>query len=165
MSKKNGELILASPIAPTLEIPDAAPMPHFDLNDPELTMMDVFAPNFFNGQTVTDIYEETGGWPVYTVIACNIEPIYNGREDKDGKKTEFKPVLTFAETAIRLVLNVTRASVIARAVKSKRIVDFAAVGKLELSVPGGLNAKGEGEIVIRRVMSKTVEEINEELFG
>jgi hypothetical protein len=30
-----------------------------------------------------------------------IELIYNGREDEEGKKTEFKPVLTFAKTAIR----------------------------------------------------------------
>ena len=41
-------------------------------------------------------------------------------------------MLTFAETPIHLVLNVTRASVIARAVKSKRIADFATVGRLEL---------------------------------
>ena len=73
-------------------------------------------------------------------------------------------MLTFAETAVRLVLNVTRASVIARAVKSKRMADFATVGRLELSVPGGLNAKGEGEIVIRRAVGKAVSEINDELY-
>ncbi len=55
----------------------------------------------------------------------------------------------YQETAVRLVLNVTRATVIARFVHSKRIADFATVGTVELSVPGGLNAKGEGEIVLR----------------
>jgi hypothetical protein len=64
-----------------------------------------------------------------------------------------------------LVLNVTRASVVARAVKSKRIAVLATGGRLELSVPGGLKAKGEGEIVIRWVAGKTVSEINEALFG
>jgi hypothetical protein len=44
-------------------------------------------------------------WSIFTVVGVNIEPIYNGREDKDGKKTEFKPVLSFAETAVRLILN------------------------------------------------------------
>jgi hypothetical protein len=39
--------------------------------------------------------------------------------------------------------------VIARFVRSKRIVDFVTVGTVELSVAGGLNAKGEGEIVLR----------------
>ena len=53
----------------------------------------------------------------------------------------------------------------ARAVKSKRIADFATGGRLELSVPGGLKAKREGEIAIRRVAGKAVSEINEELFG
>jgi hypothetical protein len=174
MSTKNGEMVLPAGIGPTLEIPDAAPMPHFDLNDPELSLIDVFAPNFFNGQTVTDIYEESGEWPSFTVVGVNIEPIYNGREDKDGKKTEFKPVLSFAETAVRLVLNVTRATVVSRFVRSKRIADFATVGTVELSVPGGLNAKGEGEIVLRvippahgkgRQTGQSVDEVNEELFG
>ncbi len=73
--------------------------------------------------------------------------------------------LSQGATAVRLVLNVTRASLIVRAVKSKWIADFAIVGRLELSVPSGLNAKGEGEIVILRVAEKAVREINEELFG
>ena len=55
--------------------------------------------------------------------------------------------------------------VMAWAVKSKRMADLATGGGLELSVPGGLNAKGAGEIVIRWIAGKAVGEINEELFG
>jgi hypothetical protein len=83
-------------------------------------------------------------------------------------------MLSFAETAVRLVLNVTHSTVISRFVRSKRIADFATVGTVELSVPGGLNAKGEGEIIVRvippangkgRQTGQTVTEVNEELFG
>ena len=143
------DVIPASPIAPTLPIPDKAIMPVYDLNNPDLSIMDVYAPNFFNGQIVQDIFDETNEWPVFLVTGCNIEPVYNPEEDEEGEKTEFKAVLSFAETPIRLVLNTTRSREMARIVRSKFFREFHKAGYVELSVPGGLDRKGRGEIVIR----------------
>lgn len=142
-------ILLATPIAPTLPIPNKAKLPRFDLNDPNLSITDVYAPNFFNGQLIVDLRNETGQWPVFTVTACNIEPVYNPETDEEGEETEFKAVLSFAETAVRLVLNTTRSREMARIVGSKYFRDFHKAGRLELSVPGGLDRKGRGEIVLQ----------------
>jgi hypothetical protein len=164
---KNNQVTTPNPIAPTLEIPEEAPRPGFDLANPDLSIVDIFPENFFSLEGLQSILDLTGSHSVaLTVTACNMEYVYDPTAKAAG---EWRPVLSFEDTDTRLVLNKTRAKVAQDLTGSPFIKDWAKLGQVAIR-PGIKDSHAQ---IILEPLKKNrsngngrspVDDINNELF-
>lgn len=133
-------------IAPTLDAPENAPLPNFDLTNPNLNFVDLFPENFFSMDGLQVIVDEGGGPLVLTVIGCTIEYVYN--PEVGEASGSWKPCLSFAELPTRLVLNKTRAKAVMEIAHSPNARDWGGIGRIAI-YPGIKN--GRAQIVIEPV--------------
>lgn len=173
MSKNNGSngngLVEVSPLAPTLEIPNGAPMPHFDLENPDLTWMDLFPENFFSMDGLQGIMDsEQAHSLMLTVSDCRVEYVFDpAKGDSTG---EWKPVLFFEETATKLILNKTRAVAVADICGSHLLRDWSGLGQVTIR-PGIKD--GHAQIILEQARRNgksgkggaAVEDITKDLFA
>lgn len=168
-----------SPIAPLLDVPAVAPVPTFDLTNPDLTFDDVFQPNYLSAEYVEAMMEANGGVPLeYTVEQCTIEYVYDPTQGENSG--EWKPVLHLAGTESKIVLNKTRAELCIAITGSRRIRDWDGLGRIHVwagadkknrkyqllfrlapDAIDGAPASANG----RRANDAVVTDINEELFS
>lgn len=166
------EITTPNPIAPMLEVPAEAPKPAFDLDNPDLSIMDVFPENFFSMEGLQAILDtEAAHSLLLTVTACTMEYIYDPA--KGEAYGEWKPVLTFDEVGSKLVLNKTRAKSAADMCGSALVRDWARLGKVYIR-PGIKD--GNAQILLEPVKRARVngngksqkaspDELAEELFA
>lgn len=156
--------------------PDKAPMPAFDPTG--ANYFDMFAPQYYNLETVQALVKEGGGPLLLQVESVDVEYVYNPEHGEDSG--EWKPVVHFVGNGPALVLNQTRAKVLMKATRSIHVRDWKRVGWLELeagiesgnaqllitpaNLPGDLRNHGVAETGDRGGKS-VIDEINEELFG
>ena len=168
--------VQVNPIAPTLDVPDKAPPPSFDLTNPDLTFVDLFPENFYSLEGLQAITDEMGGPLVLTVASASIEYIYNPEKGEDSG--QWKPVLSFAEATTKLVLNKTRARVVMQLAGSPLIRNWHNIGSIAIK-PGIVDGKAQIQILRppkrtqqptprkngKAVDDKSIDELNQELFG
>ena len=156
--------------------PEKAPMPAFDPR--EANYFDMFAPQYYNLETVQALMKEGGGPLLLEVENVAVEYVYNPERGEDSG--EWKPVIHFVGGGPALVLNQTRAKVLMKATRSIHVGDWQRVGWLE--VAAGID-NGKAQLVIAPASApgeathssansvgdnggKTaIDELNEELFG
>ena len=122
--------------------PEKAPMPCFDPRN--ATYFDMFAPNYYNLETVQALTQEGGGPLLLQVEQITVEYVYN--PERGEESGEWKPVIYFVGDGPSLVVNQTRAKVLMNATGSIRVHECANVNWLEVSV--GIE-NGQAQIVIR----------------
>ena len=156
--------------------PDKAPMPAFD--PMEANYFDMFAPQYFNLETVQALTKEGGGPLLLEVENVAVEYVYNPEHGEDSG--EWKPVVHFVGGGPALVLNQTRAKVLMKATRSIHVTEWQRVGWLEVaagiengkaqlviaptSPPGEASQSGVNTTSENGGKSK-IEQLNEELFG
>jgi hypothetical protein len=123
-------LTKSNPIAPTLDVPRAAPEPQFDLADPDLNFADVFPENFFSLEGLQTIVDEIGGPLVLTATACTVEYVFN--PEKGENSGEWRPVLSFEETDTKLVLNKTRGRTVMQLARSPLVKNWGKIGRVAI---------------------------------
>jgi hypothetical protein len=156
--------------------PEKAPMPAFD--PIEANYFDMFAPQYYNLETVQALMKEGGGPLLLEVENVAVEYVYNPERGEDSG--EWKPVVHFVGGGPALVLNQTRAKVLMKTTRSIHVGDWQRVGWLE--VAAGID-NGKAQLVISPASApgeathssansvgdnggKTaIDELNEELFG
>lgn len=150
--------------APTLEVPDSAPPLPVDVNNQHLTVDDLFPENFLSMAGLERwLQERNADARILTVTAVSMELLYdpsNGEKPKDGS---WRPCLSFAETESKLVINKSRAEMLAAITQSPLVATWANVGAIAVK-PGIAN--GKAQIVITRPPAAAdVDQINDDLFG
>ena len=144
--------VLSNEIAPTLAAPEKAPIPSFDLGNPNLNFVDLFPENLFSLDGLQVIVDQGGGSLVLTVTACTIEYVFN---PENGEASgSWKPCLSFAETPTRLVLNKTRARSVMDRARSPFARDWGGIGHIALR-PGIKD--GRAQIIIELVPAVGIE--------
>ena len=156
--------------------PEKAPMPAFD--PIEANYFDMFAPQYYNLETVQALMKEGGGPLLLEVENVAVEYVYNPERGEDSG--EWKPVIHFVGGGPALVLNQTRAKVLMKATRSIHVGDWQRVGWLEVAagIDNGkaqlviVPANAPGEVTHSSANSvgdnggKTaIDELNEEHFG
>lgn len=151
MSDKNEdkkEVTKPNPLAPVSEIPEKAPIMPFDIEKPDLSILDVFPDNYFSMEGLQNILDFTQAAGLgLTVTACTIECVYDPAKDEDGRSGKWTPVLSFAETGTRLVLNKTRARAAWDVSGSPLVKDWAGLGQVMIR-PGIRD--GHAQILLER---------------
>lgn len=152
--------------------PETAPIPAFDPSD--ANFYDMFAPQYYNLDTVQALMEEGGGPLLLEMDRVNVEYVYNPERGEDSG--EWKPVIHFKGGGPLLVVNQTRAKVLMKAAGSIRVKEWTRVGWLEMAAgiengqaqiviqPSSVPA-GESEAVPGNDDNSDLDKLNEELFG
>jgi hypothetical protein len=109
-------------------VPETAPAPTFDLDNPKLTFVNLFPENFFSLEGLQLIVDEGGGPLVLTVSGCTVEYVYNPENGENSGS--WKPCLSFNEVPTRLVLNKTRARAVMDLVRSPFVRDWGGIGQI-----------------------------------
>ena len=156
--------------------PEKAPMPIFDPGD--ANYFDMFAPQYYNLETVQALMKEGGGPLLLQVERVAVEYVYNPERGEDSG--EWKPIVHFVGGGPALVLNQTRAKVLMNATRSIHVVDWQRVGWIE--VAAGIES-GKAQLVISQANAprelpkrnevaasdngdeSAIDVLNEELFG
>jgi hypothetical protein len=152
--------------------PNKAPLPAFD--PASANYFDMFAPQYYNLETVQALTREGGGPLLLQIERVDVEYVYNPERGEDSG--EWKPVIHFMGGGPALVVNQTRAKVLMNAARSIHVGEWARAGWLEVSA--GIE-NGQAQIVIapNTVLQQsdgaeqpakgmtTVDAINDELFG
>lgn len=163
---------LPTPFDLPANTPDKAPVPAFNPRD--ASYYDMFAPQYFNLDTVQALMKEGGGPLMLEVDKVKVEYVYNPEHGEDSG--QWKPVIYFKGSGPALVVNQTRAKVLMNASRSIRVKDWHRVGWLEVSA--GIE-NGQAQIVIQPSsvpnMDGTpsqgedgnfdLDRLNEEIFG
>jgi hypothetical protein len=172
MSKKTAEL---APVAfhPVNDVPDKAPTPQMDLDNPHLSFDDVLPSNYFSMEDLEIWLEERDAESrILTVTGCSVEYVYD--PERGEESGDWKPCLSFAETGTMLVINKSRGQQLKKLTNSPFLQAWVQVGQIAIK-PGIAN--GKAQIVITPTPTnatgkadtsangKTVDEINEELFA
>ena len=121
--------------------PVKAPAPVFDPQD--ANYFDMFAPQYYNLETVQALMREGGGPLLRQVERVAVEYVFNPERGEDSG--EWKPVIHFVGNGPALVLNQTRAKALMNASRSIHVNEWHRVGWLEVSV--GIE-NGQAQIVI-----------------
>ena len=157
------------------DTPEKAPMPAFDPNG--ANYFDMFAPTYYNLDTVQALTKEGGGKLLLQVKSVDVEYVYDPSKGEDSG--DWRPVVSFVGGGPKLVLNQTRSKVMMNASRSIHVGEWQRVGWLELwagienghaqiliapaeqprDVQRDGSADGNGE------QAQTIDELNEELFG
>jgi hypothetical protein len=122
--------------------PEKAPVPRFDPGD--ANYFDMFAPQFYNLETVQTLMKEGGGPLLLKIVSVDVEYVFNPERGEDSG--EWKPVIHFANGGPALVVNRTRARTLMDAAGSIQVKDWSRVGWLEVAV--GIE-NGQAQIVIQ----------------
>lgn len=129
---------------PTGDVPDKAPAPKIDLDNPNLSFDDVLQSNYFSMESLQTWLEERDAESrVLTVTGCSVEFVYD--PEKGVESGEWKPCLSFAETETLLVINRSRGEMLKRISGSPFLASWAKVGQVAIK-PGIAN--GKAQIVI-----------------
>jgi len=121
--------------------PAKAPLPLF--NPQDANYFDMFAPQYYNLETVQALMREGGGPLLRQVERVAVEYVFNPERGEDSG--EWKPVIHFVGNGPALVLNQTRAKALMNASRSIHVNEWHRVGWLEVSV--GIE-NGQAQIVI-----------------
>jgi hypothetical protein len=121
--------------------PAKAPLPTFDPS--EANYFDMFAPQYYNLDTLQALMREGGGPLLLQVERVAVEYIYNPEHGEDSG--DWKPVIYFAGSGPALVVNQTRAKVLMKATGSIHVKDWRSVGWLEVAAA---IENGQAQIVI-----------------
>ena len=152
MSKKTDDNTQETAVAtvafhPINDVPDKAPAPQLDLTNPHLAFDDVLPSNYFSMEDLELWLEERGTESrLLTVIGCTLEYVYD--PEKGVESGDWKPCLSFDETATMLVINKSRGMQLKKLTKSPFLRDWAKVGQITIK-PGIAN--GKAQIVITAV--------------
>lgn len=141
---------------PVNDVPDKAPAPQVDLTNPHLAYDDVLPSNYFSMEELERWLEERSAESrILTVIGCSVEYVYD--PEKGEESGDWKPCLSFEETATMLVINKTRGQQLKKLTNSPFLRDWAKVGQIAIK-PGIAN--GKAQIVITAVDAMTAEELD-----
>lgn len=158
MSKKNKTQETAVTLAsfhPINDVPDKAPAPQLDLDNPNLAYDDVLPSNYFSMEELELWLEERGAESrLLTVIGCSLEFVFD--PEKGEATGDWKPCLSFAETATMLVINKTRGMQLKKLTNSPFLKEWAKAGRIAIK-PGIAN--GKAQIVLTAVPDLSDEEI------
>ena len=148
--------------------PEKAPVPNFDPN--EANYFDMFAPQYYNLETVQALMQEGGGPLLLEVDRVGVEYVYNPEHGEDSG--DWKPVVHFYGGGPALVINQTRAKTLMKAAGSIHVEDWHRAGWLEVSA--GIES-GQAQILIapssaqlgleRAELEGVVDDLDDELFG
>ena len=151
MSKKNGtqevtdeKALAVIDFNPINNVPDKAPAPQMDLTNPNLSYDDVLPSNYFSMEELEIwLAERDAESRILTVTGCTMEYVYD--PEKGETTGDWKPCLSFAETATMLVINKTRGMQLKKLTNSPFLKDWAKAGQIAIK-PGIAN--GKAQIVI-----------------
>ncbi len=133
--------------APINDVPDKAPAPQLDWTNPDLSFDDVLPSNYFSMEELELWLEERSAESrILTVTGCTMEYVYD--PEKGETTGEWKPCLSFAESATMLVINKTRGMQLKKLTLSPFLRDWANVGQIAIK-PGIGN--GKAQIIITAV--------------
>jgi len=154
--------------------PEKAPLPAFDPSD--ANYFDMFAPQFYNLETMQALMKEGGGPLLLEVESVAVEYVFN--PEKGEESGEWKPVIHFTNGGPALVVNRTRARTLMEATGSIRVNEWARVGWLEVAAgiengqaqivlrpSSGLSGNGEAGPENAKLEDLELDELNEALFG
>jgi hypothetical protein len=152
----NASLMLAN-FQPLNDVPDKAPAPQLDLTNPNLAFDDVLPSNYFSMEELELWLEErSADSRILTVTGCTMEYVYD--PEKGEATGEWKPCLSFEETATMLVVNKTRGMQLKKLTKSPFLRDWANVGQIAIK-PGIGN--GKAQIIITAVPTMTGKDVDD----
>jgi len=151
--------------SPTLAVPDNAPPLSVDVANPHLSLDDLFPENFFSMAGLEKwLKDRKADARVLTVTGASMELLYdpsNGEKPKDGR---WLPCLSFEGCDTLLVINKSRAAMLADIAQSPLLAAWAKVGTIAIK-PGIGN--GKAQIVIERPPQngESLDNLNSDLFG
>lgn len=163
VGRKAETAVVILDFGPINDVPDKAPAPPMNLADPHLAFDDVLPANFFSMERLQEWLAERGAESrILTVIGASVEFVYD--PEKGVETGEWKPCLSFEETATMLVINVSRGKQLKKLTNSPFMQDWANIGRV--SIRPGI-ADGKAQIVISRppITAEEADRINEGLFG
>ena len=172
----NGTATTVANFAPVNDVPDKAPAPQVDWTNPDLSFDDVLPSNYFSMEELALWLEERGAESrILTVTSCTIEYVYD--PEKGEASGDYKPCLSFEETATMLVINKTRGMQLKRRTRSPFLREWARAGLIAIK-PGIANGKaqiilvdvpqnGSGDFgkTKKAFANMSDDEFNDELFG
>jgi hypothetical protein len=137
----------APTFAPINDVPDKAPAPQVDWTNPNLSYDDVLPSNYFSMEELELWLEERNAESrILTVTGCTVEFVWD--PEKGEATGDYKPCLSFEETATMLVINKTRGMQLKKLTRSPFLRDWAKVGQIAIK-PGIGN--GKAQIIITAV--------------
>jgi len=160
---KNETAIAVASFHPVNDVPDKAPKPQMDLDNPNLSFDDVLPSNYLSMEDLQIWLDEREAESrILTVTNCSIEFVFD--PEKGEESGDWKPCLSFAETGTMLVINKSRGQQLKKLTKSPFLKDWATVG--QVAVKPGI-ANGKAQIVIEKVPmdEDSLAKANEDLFG
>ena len=155
---KNEETAVAlASFHPINDVPDKAPAPQLNLDDPNLAFDDVLPSNYFSMEDLELWLEERSAESrILTVIGCTLEYVHD--PEKGVESGDWKPCLSFEETATMLVVNKSRGMQLKKLTNSPFLRDWAKAGRIAIR-PGIAN--GKAQIVIAAAPDYDGEEISD----
>lgn len=168
MSKKNETKAAADDKAlavidfnPINNVPDKAPAPQMDLTNPNLSYDDVLPSNYFSMEELEQWLEERNAESrILTVTGCTVEFVYD--PEKGEASGDWKPCLSFAETATMLVINKTRGMQMKKVTGSPFLKEWAKASQIAIK-PGIAN--GKAQIVIAAAAKTYTNEEIDDMFS
>lgn len=155
---------------PINNVPDKAPAPPMDLDNPLLAFDDVLPSNYFSMERLGEWLEEREAESrILNVTGASVEFVYD--PEKGIETGSWKPCFSFEETETMLVINKTRGGQLKKMTGSPFMHVWAKVGQVAIK-PG--IADGKAQIVFvpvpggngRKPLSdKDDEKLNADLFG
>ena len=171
MSKKNGtqaaeaateeKALALVDFNPINDVPDKAPAPQMDLSNPNLSYDDVLPSNYFSMEELELWLEERSAESrILTITGCSVEFVYD--PEKGEATGDWKPCLSFAETATMLVINKTRGMQLKKLTGSPFLKEWAKAGQIAIK-PGIGN--GKAQIIITAAKKEFTGEEIDEMFS
>ena len=160
---KDETAITVTNFHPINDVPDKAPKPQMDLDNPNLSFDDVLPSNYFSMEDLQIWLDEREAESrILTVTGASIEYVYD--PEKGEESGDWKPCLSFAETGTMLVVNKSRGQQLKKLTNSPFLKEWATVG--QVAVKPGI-ANGKAQIVIEHVPmdEASLAKVNEDLFG
>lgn len=150
MSNQNLPVVVDfSPINP---VPEKAPAPPIDLQNPFLSFDDVLPANYFSMERLQEWLDEREAESrILTISAASMEYVFD--PEKGVESGEWKPCLSFAETATMLVINVSRGKQLKAITGSPFMKDWGASGRQVAIKPGIADSKAQ--IIIKPIPGGT----------
>lgn len=162
VSIKEEFAITVTSFHPVNDVPDKAPKPKMDLDNPNLSFDDVLPSNYLSMEDLQIWLDEREAESrILTVTGTSIEFVYD--PEKGEESGDWKPCLSFTETGTMLVINKSRGQQLKKLTKSPFLKDWATVG--QVAVKPGI-ANGKAQIVIEKVPmdEDSLDKLNEDLF-
>lgn len=156
-AKTEETAVVVASFHPINDVPDKAPAPQLNLDDPNLAFDDVLPSNYFSMEDLELWLEERSAESrILTVIGCTLEFVHD--PEKGVETGDWKPCLSFEETATMLVVNKSRGMQLKKLTRSPFLRDWAKAGRIAIR-PGIAN--GKAQIVIAAAPEYGGEEISD----